>query len=155
MSKRLPPFQKMWKHYPNEKDAEKVKEMIGGKVDYPWIKNTCTIRLSRAFNYAGQPIKRGYEGISAVSGEDDKWYAFRVREMEKYLRKMYGEPDVEVTNEEPNKLLDAVADKKGIIQFKVRGWSDATGHLDIWDGSRARLSSYFKQSFAVSLWRCP
>ncbi|MEE9269930.1 MAG: type VI secretion system amidase effector protein Tae4 [Candidatus Krumholzibacteria bacterium] len=155
MPRPLPSFQKMWKHYPDEKDPVKVKKLIGGKVNYPWITNTCTIRLSRAFNYAGDPIRKGYAGLNAVSGADRKWYAFRVRELEKYLRAMYGDPQVEEVAGDANKLRAAVKGYRGVIQFNVRGWSDATGHLDIWDGTKVRFSEYFSQADGVNLWRFP
>lgn len=137
------------------RDSTKVKKLIGGRVDASWITNTCTIRLSRAFNYAGDPIEKGLAGLNAVSGADGKWYAFRVREMEKYLRTVYGAPQIEVTENDPKKLRAAVSGHRGVIQFNVLGWSDATGHMDIWDGSRVRFSEYFAQAQGVNLWRCP
>ena len=96
MSRQMPSFQKMWDNYPDERDSTKVKKLIGGRVDASWITNTCTIRLSRAFNYAGDPIEKGLAGLNAVSGADGKWYAFRVREMEKYLRAKYGAPKLKL-----------------------------------------------------------
>lgn len=155
MPKPLPSFRKMWDNYPADKDPAKVKKLIGGKVDAGWITNTCTIRLSRAFNYAGDSIARGEAGLHAVSGADGKWYAFRVREMEKYLRAKYGPPHVEATGKDAGKLRGAVKGHRGVIQFDVRGWTDATGHMDMWDGTRVRFSEYFAKAERVSLWKCP
>lgn len=155
MSRRLPSTLRLWNNYPDEKDPEKVKEMIGGKVDASWITNTCTIRLSRAFNYAGDPIRRGVAGLHAVSGADGKWYAFRVREMERYLRHEYGDPQIEKGSTNAAELKKAIRGKRGIIQFNVRGWSDATGHLDIWNGTTVRYADFFSQANKVLLWECP
>lgn len=43
--------------------------------------------------------------------------------------------------------------KKGVIAFVVKGWDDATGHFDIWDGSSCKYKcDYFKQAERVDLW---
>jgi hypothetical protein len=154
MPKGLPSFRRLWNNYPTE-SSERVKEMIGGRVNATWITNTCTIRLSRAFNYAGDPIRRGVAGLNAVSGSDRKWYAFRVREMEAYLLHEYGAPQVQAQSTNEQELRGAVRGKRGIIQFKVRGWSDATGHLDLWNGTIVRYSAYFHMAHEVLLWECP
>ena len=39
-------------------------------MSYPWITNTCTIRLSHALNYSGHPVNRGVAGLNTVSGAD-------------------------------------------------------------------------------------
>ena len=58
MPKPLPSLKKMWDNYPNGTAAQ-VKKDIGRRVDASCITNTCVIRLSRGFNYAGDPIQRG------------------------------------------------------------------------------------------------
>ncbi len=54
ISHRLPKFKTLWSNYLRG-TAKDVKKRIGGKVNYEWIKNTCVIRRSRAFNL-GMPI---------------------------------------------------------------------------------------------------
>lgn len=147
----LPPFQRLWDNYPSEHDALAVKKAIGGKVNAPWITNTCTIRLSRAFNYAGQPIPAHFPGLHTVAGADGKAYAFRVSEMSKYLASRYGHATYIATGAEGRTRL---AGHRGVIMFDVRGWNDATGHFDIWNGSTARYSAYFEKAARVLLWSC-
>lgn len=36
--------------------------------------------------------------------------------------------------------------------FDVRGWSDATGHFDLWDGTKCVGSEYFEEAHAIYLW---
>lgn len=145
----LPSFTSMWANYPDDHDSNKVKRAIGGKVDADWIDNTCTIRLSRAFNYSGHPIPRNFPGLNVVSGGDGMWYAFRVREMRRYLESRYGKPSFQASG--PEASLHANG-KPGIIMFDVAGWTSATGHFDIWNGHEARYGSFFTQAREVLIW---
>lgn len=144
----LPPFHSLWENYP-EGSSDEVKKEIGGKVDAGWIKNTCTIRLSHAFNYSGHPIPRDYPGLHTVTGKDGMFYAFRVREMRKYLEATFGPPRLHASGSES---FMAVSNKRGIIMFDVRGWNDASGHFDVWNGKKARHKGYFADAHAVLMW---
>jgi len=128
--------------------SEEVKRKIGGNVNASWITNTCVIRMSYAFNKSFSPIPNGWAGLTTVKGGDGKRYAFRVAEFKPYLVGKYGKPDVTGTT------AAEFSGKKGIIMFDVQGWSDATGHFDLWDGSQARNHEYFAQSSKVYLWSC-
>ena len=75
--------------------------------------------------------------------------------MDQYLRAVYGEPNVEITSDNTQELRKAVLGYRGVIQFQVSGWSDATGHMDIWNGLQIRFSEHFERSQTVILWRCP
>jgi len=146
---RLPPLATLWNNYPLG-PSESVKAMIGGAVNASWIANTCTIRLSRALNYCGDPTfrVRRQHGMHAVSGADGKLYAYRVREMKVYLERKYGPANVRATSD----FEDAVTYLSGIIMFNVN-WSDATGHFDLWDGFWIRNHAYFAEASEVLLWR--
>ena len=39
-----------------------------------------------------------------------------------------------------------------LICFEVDGWSDATGHFDLWNGSECIHSEYFGKASKVHLW---
>jgi len=154
MSAVLPSFSTLWSHYPTDHDPEVVKKEIGGKVNMPWIVNTCAVRLSRALNKGGYPIPKSYPGLNVVSGADEMWYAFRVAELKMYLEKMLGKPDIEYKNK--NKSAAVPSDfqsKKGIIVFTVTSWSNASGHITLWDGTQCRNNDcYWDLSSTVSLW---
>jgi len=160
--KEIPDFQKLWDSYANG-EADEVKKQIGGAVDRDWITNTCTIRISRSFNYAGSPIPVSYtfknknwpDKLNTVKGGDGKRYAYRVAEFRKYLEEVYGPPTVKHTNPgNGGDVPESFKDKKGVICFDVRGWSDATGHFDLWDGSACAHGEYFGKAKSVFLW-CP
>lgn len=145
----LPSLASLWVNFPIEGYSE-VKRRIGGRVNADWVVNTCTLRLSRAFNYCGDPYHRVRRtpGLSCLSGSDGFWYAYRVREMQGYLDRKYGPPTVRARS----RLYDAVYGKAGIILFVVDSFSDATGHFDLWLGSLTREHEYFSRSREVLLW---
>jgi Type VI secretion system (T6SS), amidase effector protein 4 len=135
VANNLPSFQKLKSHYPTDSDPEKVKEDIGGAVDASWITNTCVIRVSKAFNYTGDTEDEipKQDGLLTVKGADKKNYAIRVEEFIHFLRDEFGPPDV--VRSDANISIAAFQNKTGIIAWHVSGWSDATGHFTLWDGS--------------------
>ena len=145
----LPPAGLLWANYPADHDPEAVKRMIGGRVNLPWITNTCAIRMSYAFNHAGSPIPKHHPSLSTVQGDDGYWYAFRVRELRRYLEQEFKPADVTGTSERE------FQGHKGVIMFDVAGWSNATGHFDVWDGAQTRYAEYWSLAKAVLLWICP
>jgi hypothetical protein len=145
-------FQRMWAEYPLG-TSDEVKKRIGGAVDADWVTNTCVVRVSRSFNYAGFPIPIKQHGLSTLKGGDGKRYGFRVAELKIYLRAAHGAPAV--THSYPGEggpPPDAIAGKQGVICFDVSGWSDATGHFDLWDGERCVNHGYFDRASKVHLW---
>lgn len=143
----MPSFRLLWDNYPRG-TSEEVKRFIGGGAAGAWVTNTCVIRVSHSFNEAGSPIPRNYPGLTTTFGKNNKRYAFRVSEFRPYLEKAYKRPEVRGAGR------SAVQGKKGVIMFDVRGWSDATGHFDIWDGTSCAGSEYFAEAHAVYLWIC-
>ena len=145
MSRGLPDFSSMWNHYPTG-DSASVKRRIGGKVNYGWVVNTCVIRVSRSFNYSNHPIPRGYPGLNTIGGGDGKRYAYRVREFHQWLKSTYGPATHSVTS------ASGASGVKGVIMFDVDSWNDATGHFDLWNGSRCAHQEYFAKSSKVLIW---
>ena len=152
MATPIPNWQSLWANYPRGSAAE-VKKLIGGNVNVDWIQNTCTIRMSRAFNYASDPIPAKYPGLNVVSGADKKWYAYRVAEFRKYLEAKYGMASIDVKKSGVMGVpKDSFKGNSGIICFRVSIWSDATGHFDVWNGVNCRYEEYFAQSDEAWLW---
>ena len=151
MPSKLPPYSALKKHFP-ALAADKVKALIGGNVDADYITNCCAIRMSRALNGAGAPIPKSYPGMLTVSGADGKRYALRVKELRVYLRATYGAPQLSVRG---GAVADSFRGKSGTIVFDVRIWNDASGHVDLWDGSTCAYSGYWAEAFEVSLWEAP
>ena len=146
-SQKKPKFNTLWAMYPQGK-AEEVFKLIGGKVLANNFANSCAIRVSRSLNYSGFPI--GYIPPNlTVSGDDNKWYIYRVSELIKYLEKTYGKADLTVVNKPYVKEFKG---KKGIIIFEVDSWDDASGHATLWDGNICSDKCYFPLSKKVMLW---
>ena len=153
----LPSFDTLRTNYPDEQNPDIVKSKIGGKVDAAWITNTCAIRMSRALNYSGIPIPSKFDALSVLSGADGKWYAFRMRELKRWIELTFGEPNI-VKNKPADGHIDraSFASIRGIVAFDIQ-FDDATGHLDLWDGTRYIHESvdhrdYFALASQVVLW---
>lgn len=144
---QLPKLDAMWAVYPGG-EAEAVKRMIGGGVAGAWITNTCVIRVSHCFNLCGSPIPRSFPGLMTTYGKDGSRYAFRVSEFKPYLERQYKRPEIRATNR------SQLTNKKGVIMFDVRQWSDATGHFDLWNGQECAGHEYFAEATQMFLWLC-
>ena len=151
----------LWMAYPdyiNYPDPEEVKKMIGGDVDDSWITNTCAVRLSRALNYNDLLVPGTFAGMHTVKGGDGKRYAFRVREIRKWLEHSLGKPDFDLKKKQGADFdKSAIASARGIIGFDIH-FADATGHLDLWDGMQFSSeyhtsTDYWAAATRVSIWQ--
>lgn len=147
-----PNFSTFKKNYPGSLSAGDVYKLIGGKVyqnyqsDPQKYANSCALRLSRALNYSG--VKIPYIAGQTGSGSDKNWYFYRVNDLKNYLIKIWGNPDLKGDQKK-------LQGKTGIILFQDCGWSDATGHLDVWNGSSCEHECYFDVCGQSSLWILP
>ena len=142
-----PNFALMWTNFPDHgryPTLTSLFKMIGGQlaknIDVPGFGpngNTCAVRLCRALNYGGLPISSKLLASlklnrRTLTGADKMLYLFRVRELRTYLGRALG-----VTPEIVLKDFDtAFSGKRGIVAFSVEGWSNATGHLALWNGDK-------------------
>jgi hypothetical protein len=137
MSNRaLPAFALLSANYPTDSDSPKVIQQIGGELTQSWVgPNSCVMRMSKAFNYAGKDheIPKSPGGLLTVKGADGKNYAIRVIEFIAYLHNQYREPDLVKTGAD---MKPESFTSKGIIAWLIDGWSDARGHFTLWDGSQ-------------------
>lgn len=152
--KQLLNFDSMWNEYPLG-EAAAVKKRIGGNVDADWIANTCVVRVSRAFNYSGHRIPIDRASLVTVKGGDQLRYAFRVAEFSRYLKAVYGAPSITFENGPTDEAPPDFLGKQGVVAFAVKGWSDATGHFDLWKEKECINSHYFNRAHRVDLWEVP
>jgi hypothetical protein len=159
MAHKLAAWTPLWNQYPDYlyySDSKQVKKDIGGSVDQAHLKNTCAIRLSRTLNYNGLPLQYS-KGMVTKKGADGKRYAIRVREIRTWLMSKLGKPEFDVTKKEGEPFdKTKLSSMKGIIGFDIR-FSDATGHLDLWDGTRfssehMMTRNYWNSATRIWLW---
>ncbi len=133
MQQLRPQFLRAWNSFAEINISVKnVGDKIGGfvekNIDSGIFQNACPIRMSYVLNKSGINISRGKYAM--VSGEDKKQYMYRVNDMIRFLNETFGVPDLEV--KQP-RMLD-FQNKKGIIVFTGSGWSNARGHITLWNG---------------------
>lgn len=142
-----PSFTMMWDAFPDHTNYPTLRDLhnfIGGSltknIDVPGFGpngNTCAVRMSRALNYGNFPVSAKLVkslGIGTMIGADGMLYLFRVRELKTYLKSALAVTPNKVTKD----FSAAFGKKQGIIAFEVTGWSDASGHVTLWDGSAFR-----------------
>lgn len=151
----IPPFATLSTNYPNGSD-ERIRQQIGGRVNAAWIDHTCAVRLSRALNYSGVAVPAGFAGMKVVRGGDEKFYAYQVRGMRPWLESAFGRPQIRAVRPVDRRRF---LGKKGVIAFVIP-FSDASGHVDLWDGSKYTYEQggqrdsrdYFTMANEVVLW---
>ncbi len=151
----LPPINKLWSNYQkvgNGISSGDVYEKIGGDVynlrlNNPIVyRNSCALRLSYAFNKSGYLLPKR---ISSVTGADGNNYYLTIKEFENYLSKSLGPADIIGTN--PSEFVN----QQGIILFKFNNgtYSNATGHITLFNGSNTAYGNYFGLSKVILLWK--
>ncbi|XP_078605909.1 uncharacterized protein LOC144878803 [Branchiostoma floridae x Branchiostoma japonicum] len=116
-------------------------------------KNTCAMRISHAFIKAGKRLSPGSCNWAGVRDRNGNSYIIRVATMRCYLVNEYGNPDI------TGDSADDFQHRKGIIVMERCGWSDATGHVDLWDGTACvgkcydASGSYFDRCSDIRLYQ--
>ena len=127
--------------------VSEVGEKIGGKVkvniDSGTFQNACAIRMSYAFNKAGKAISKTDGSVS--SGKNKEWYLYRVKDFINFLKNNY-------SNCQTSTNISDFKGKKGVIVFEECGWSDATGHVDLYNGSSVEGSDYSNVAKKMTLY---
>lgn len=158
--KKLPVWDELLKNFPNH-EAGKVFTDIGGKVklnyDIGVFKNACATRVSKALNFSMGDHEipffktEGADGndiVQVSSGGKKRWYIYRVNALIKYLSMTYGTPKIV----SPGNYKQTLKGKKGIIIFEIKGWTDATGHADLWDGEKVVRDDYGHKAHNILFW---
>ena len=129
--------------------TKELGDKIGGKVkvniDSGIFKNTCAIRMSYAFNYAGYEFKFNEYGETS-SGSDGKWYIFRVNNFKQFLDDKYKKKKNEYRDK------SKLEGKKGVIVFQDCTFQDASGHVDLYNGNEVEGKGYFDECNIYTLY---
>ena len=166
MTQSLPEFTNMWKNYPDaSKGKDAVVHDIGGNLEQsvnqnPDAWNSCTIRLSHSFNYAGHLIPSKHilkkslskEVMSVKQGGDQLWYAYRVEDMKFYVQEIFGPEDgkLHVTKGGQGVSANKLPSKKLLVFFRFLDESHKpkpqwASHADLWDGSAMRYNNILEK----------
>lgn len=148
----------LWKAFPDHTQYPTLKdlyEMLGGTVEkninvpgFGPKGNTCASRMSVALNKGGAPINRSLAlsvKARSISAADNSQIIFNVADLRNYLRLTLGEPQIDSDSPFDSEFRG----KKGIIAFSVN-WSDATGHIALWNGANYREPAHDDYSTFVS-----
>lgn len=167
---RLPSFRVLQSQYPGTYTADEVKRKVGGKLDSPEFADTCAMRMSWMLNHVNIPIPGPHHSVMLVlSGSNvdghKAWYAIRHAEIRQWLAQVLGPPQIS-KKAKPIQTAD-FAGHKGIIVLDVAyiqhpGQANATGHIDLWDGSsftesseRGKEEATFAAASRADLWVAP
>lgn len=132
-----PNLQLMWENYLYDR-PEGIWGEIGGYVEINgnlpldqgrWT-NACTVRLSHMLNQAGYKIPK--DGRKTVSGGNKDQYYYRIRDLEAYLLKELGPPDLAIVDGSAD-TWDIPA-RPGILVMDFPG-STFNGHTTVWNGA--------------------
>lgn len=158
--KKLPVWSELLKHFPN-KDAGDVFTEIGGKVQFNYdigvFSNACATRVSRSLNFSQgdhnihffkTKDSDGKDVVQVSSGGKKRWYIYRVKALIHYLTQTYSAPKAV----DKAKYKQELKGKKGIIVFEIKGWDDATGHADLWDGAKVVRDDYGHKAHNILFW---
>lgn len=154
-----PAFYKAWAGYPPYDSVPSTE--LRSKVGFgEWVTNTCAVRGTLSvMNMGLNPGKIGYTKWRAKG----KRYLIRVLEMEQFLLATFGKPyavggagvRTNRLDEQRNRVYDenpAIKGKAGIVRYSDCGWSDATGHIDVWDGTNIRGHTYASKCKKIEVW---
>ncbi|MDD3005438.1 type VI secretion system amidase effector protein Tae4 [Flavobacterium sp.] len=97
--------------------------------------NSCAIRMSRGLNYSGVKLPKASSNGGNIIGDDKFNYWIRVKDLKEYLIKLLQNKFTLIEEVGGINAVEKFKNKKGIIVFDVSGWSNATGHFTLWDGT--------------------
>lgn len=151
-------FADLLRSYPTAPKPELFKGMGGewpSLVNNPNYANTCAIRLSLALKQVGFKVPDKYK--EAVTGNGTP-IVLKVATMGKLVSESFGRSYWGMSKE-PGKPIDAatVPRKTGILVYHVK-WNNATGHFDLWTGTRFAGAGAFadiKDGYSLELWHLP
>ena len=127
--------------------AKKMYEH-GQKIGSSNFENSCAMRLSYAFNKGvfTVPSKVNIfpnpDDVERWRGKDGKAYIIKANDMIRWIKKEFGNPELEVETHGKD-ISSQLFNKKGIIVFIVDGWDNATGHVTLWNGNECGDHCYF------------
>jgi len=152
-----PSWADMYKNYPKEEiKSVDFYEMVSKTWHRDALRDpenwghTCAVRMSYALNHSGVVLGKPKSG-AVIKGDDGYNYWMRVTDLSKFLEEKFKKGDEEYCPKPITSLTQSTIDaraqevytnfvqkilgRNGIVVFHVTGWTDATGHFTLWNGS--------------------
>ncbi|RDU60068.1 hypothetical protein CQA53_11100 [Helicobacter didelphidarum] len=141
------------------------KNFFGRSAGYADYSNTCALQVSYALNYGGMPIKdsisrdktkrpKGFENVTILQGTDNHNYITGVINITSFLqlKSFWGNadepynPKTMTTKQENINFYNnefSKFDKSGVVAMIISGWSNADGHITLWNGKDKKFLDNF------------
>lgn len=157
----MPVFDTIWGNYPLDAQADLFNNVLGGGwpalVGDPNYVNTCTIRLSVAFNRSGLlvPDNLGIQdgGLKDQNGNN---IVIKVATGEQLVRNYFGDYYWGVSHNPGDPIdLTQLPTQRGILIYRVHAL-DAAGHIDLWDGTGCKNDCHAQfavSCYSMALWK--
>jgi len=144
------------RYYPSQKRFALYQE-LGVKwpnlIDDANYQNTCSVRLSIAMRKSGVVIPKKFR--EAIDGEGNA-IILKVKTMGLFIESLLGKPYWGMSKPVGGKIsAKDIPRAEGILIYHAN-WSDASGHIDLWDGSTFVGAGNFddiQDGFQIGLWR--
>lgn len=152
-------FQALWDAYPLG-DRKAFFDRLGGGwpqlVDNPAYVNTCALRMTVALRGCGQAVPALLaQGDGNLKDGSGKPLLLRVATIRIWLEQILG-PSSWGTSKQVGADIDGLIPKrKGILLYRVPNATDASGHVDIWEGTTCKNdchSQFARSATEVELW---
>lgn len=151
--------------------AQKRYEKVGGQAlrefnrDSESYINTCAFKLSYALNYGGMPLNKyisrqqitsrpiAFQNALILGDKANNNYFMRVKEIRQFLqlKNVWGNADkpynpktmttkqenIDFYNNELSRF-----NKNGVVAMIISGWSNAGGHITLWNGEDKKFLDY-------------
>ena len=157
-----PTFGQLWQGYPVENQADFFASLGGGwpaEIGKPAFANTCALRISVAMMRAGVPVPQDLASadgnLKTGSGAP---LIVRVTTAKLWLERLLGPSSWGTSKAVGADIDDLVPAWTGILLYRLLVPTDASGHVDLWDGHGCRVdchNTFARAATTVELWQLP
>lgn len=152
-------FQTLWSAYPLGDRKSFFNLLAGGwpqLVDDPAYVNTCVLRMTVALRGCGQTVPASLaQGDGNLRDGSGRPLLLRVATMNTWLEQLLGNSSWGMSKQVGADINGLIPKRNGILLYRVPNASDASGHVDIWNGVSCKNdchSDFARSATEVRLW---
>lgn len=152
-------FQTLWDTYPLGDRKTFFVSLSGGwpkLVNEPAYVNTCALRMTVALRGSGATVP---ESLAKSDGNlkdgNGNHLLLRVATIKAWLEQLLGPSSWGTSKQVGADIEGLIPKRNGILLYRVPNATDASGHVDIWDGTTCKNdchSEFARSATAVELW---